>query len=45
MQYIYIPFLGSFFASFWGLFASLAYDQPSLCVVKQPSPPALTSGP
>lgn len=43
--YIYIPFLGSFFASFWGLFASLAYDQPSLCVVKQPSPPALTSGP
>ena len=34
-----------FFASFWGVFASLAYDQPSLCVVKQPLPPALTSGP
>ena len=42
--YIFL-FLGLFFASFWGLFASLAHDQPSLCIVKQPSPPALTSGP
>ena len=45
-MYIYIySFSWVFFASFWGLFASLAYDQPPLCVVKQPSPPALTSGP